>query len=387
LGALTRGQRQTGGQGLFDPRDNLESDFARESLDQWFRLLFQGKLQSVRFDQFQALTGLNLTGEGGGLAETLPTIQRWLNRILALRIALQNAIFDEYLGLIEARVEKAREAGTLDLGVETITADRISILDRTVIRRDPVSGAETEILRIETEERYRPLTLECAHWLLADPEARRLINPRSGKAAICRPTFSLTDEEGRTVRRYELVRPTRTERHRQDLFAETHWTEANRASFDEAWQAECDAMATQTRTQIIYLVTGLLLPVWGKLPDDHVQVWRLTSDDGQSLLGRLIAAPVVERIASAFGIAAHVQIDLGVRVEHVRTSGEIMPIGSLRLKRALVAGDHRLELLDWEPEALPHLKAAGCFTEIIQHRTRLFIPPSRAVEILDGLAG
>jgi hypothetical protein len=96
-----------------------------------------------------------------------------------------------------------------------------------------VSGAETEILRIETEERYRPLTLERAHWLLADPEARRLINPRSGKAAICRPTFSLTDEEGRTVRRYELVRPTRTERHRQDLFAETHWTDADRASFDK----------------------------------------------------------------------------------------------------------------------------------------------------------
>jgi hypothetical protein len=64
---------------------------------------------------------------------------------LALRVALQNAIFDEYLGLIEARVEAAREAGTLDVGVETINAERITILDRTVIRRDPVSGAETEI--------------------------------------------------------------------------------------------------------------------------------------------------------------------------------------------------------------------------------------------------
>ncbi|TAJ72596.1 MAG: hypothetical protein EPO45_19820 [Sphingobium sp.] len=46
-----------------------------------------------------------------------------------------------------------------------------------------------------------------------------------------------------------------------------------------------------------------------------------------------------------------------------------------------------LELLDWKPEALPHLKAAGCFTEIIQHRTRLFVPPSRAVEILGEIAG
>jgi hypothetical protein len=31
LGALTRGQRQTGGQNLFDPADNLESDYAREA--------------------------------------------------------------------------------------------------------------------------------------------------------------------------------------------------------------------------------------------------------------------------------------------------------------------------------------------------------------------
>src|SRR3546814_2522714 len=66
-------------------------------------------------------------------------------------IALQNAIFDECLGLIEARIEAAREAGTLDLGVESINAERLMILDRTVIRRDQTSGAETEILRLETE--------------------------------------------------------------------------------------------------------------------------------------------------------------------------------------------------------------------------------------------
>ena len=42
--------------------------------------------------------------------ETSDPQSAWLNRILALRIGLQNAIFDEYLGLIEARIEAAREA-------------------------------------------------------------------------------------------------------------------------------------------------------------------------------------------------------------------------------------------------------------------------------------
>src|SRR6185312_206524 len=38
LGAITRGQRQTGGQNLFDPADNLESQYAKEALDRWFGL-------------------------------------------------------------------------------------------------------------------------------------------------------------------------------------------------------------------------------------------------------------------------------------------------------------------------------------------------------------
>ena len=63
-----------------------------------------------------------------------------------------------------------------------------------------------------------------------------------------------------------------------------------------------------------------------------------------------------------------------------------MPIGSLRLKRALVAGDHRLELLDWQSDALPHLKAAGCFTEIIRYQTRLFVPTTSAASIIARLS-
>jgi predicted RNA methylase len=65
LGALTRGQRQTGGQNLFDPADNLESDYAKSALEAWFQLLHRGKLQSATFSDFQKRTGLKLEGQGG----------------------------------------------------------------------------------------------------------------------------------------------------------------------------------------------------------------------------------------------------------------------------------------------------------------------------------
>src|SRR3546814_8677639 len=144
LGALTRGQRQTGGQNLFDPADNLESDYAREALTQWYHLLHGNKLSSVNMESFQAMTGLKLRDEDGTLLEKLPPIQRWLNRILALRIATQNAIFDEYMGLIQARIDAAREAGTLDVGVETIRAEQIITRSEQTLRTDPVTGRSEE---------------------------------------------------------------------------------------------------------------------------------------------------------------------------------------------------------------------------------------------------
>lgn len=42
------------------------------------------------------------------MKDELPPIQRWLNRILALPIGLQNKIFDEFLSLVETRVGGAR---------------------------------------------------------------------------------------------------------------------------------------------------------------------------------------------------------------------------------------------------------------------------------------
>ncbi|MBE5075097.1 strawberry notch family protein [Erythrobacteraceae bacterium E2-1 Yellow Sea] len=120
LGALTRGQRQTGGQNLFDPADNLESEYAKAALVTWLGLLVEGKLKSATLLDFQKRTGLRIASADGILEEDLPPIQRWLNRILALPIAMQNAIFEEFLALVEARVSAAREAGTLDLGVDVV---------------------------------------------------------------------------------------------------------------------------------------------------------------------------------------------------------------------------------------------------------------------------
>jgi hypothetical protein len=286
LGALTRGQRQTGGQNLFDPADNLESDYAKEALVGWYRLLHTGKLRSVTLGRFEALTGLRLEAEGGGLREDLPPIQRWLNRLLALRIALQNAIFDEFVGLVEARVAAAREAGTLDLGVETVLVDSFDILDDRILRTDPCSGATTHLLRVEIARRLRPMSFAQASDLMASrTDAIPMRNGRSGKAAVCIRARSLTSDEGLPIARVELVRPLKRELLSCAAIEESHWERISVADLERTWIAEADEAAQSLRHQNLHLATGLLLPVWDALPDDHVQVIRIRHRVGHAAGG------------------------------------------------------------------------------------------------------
>jgi hypothetical protein len=69
-------------------------------------------------------------------------------------------------------------------------------------------------------------------------------------------------------------------------------------------------------------------------------------------------------------------------------AGKVVPIDALSgtsLKRSRVNGEARLEVVGFDPRALPSWKAKGCFTEIIAYQTRLFMPVNNAREIVQGL--
>jgi hypothetical protein len=73
MGAITRGQRQTGGQGLFRPEDNLESHYARDALRQLYLLLVRGKVEGCSLDRFEAATRLKVM-DSAGIKDQLPPI-------------------------------------------------------------------------------------------------------------------------------------------------------------------------------------------------------------------------------------------------------------------------------------------------------------------------
>lgn len=321
------------------------------------------------------------------MVDDLPTIQRWLNRLLALPIALQNGIFDEFLGLVEARIDAARQAGTLDLGVETIAVEHFEVLSDTLLRTDALSGATTHLLEIEIARALKPLSLarlEELHGLTGERQ-RMMRNSRSGRIGLLVPARSLLADDGTRVSRFELVRPLKRGHLTAEQLEESSWEPVAAAEFRRLWSQEVDQAAASHKRERLHLATGLLLPVWDKLPSDYVRVSRISAHDGRSMLGREVPLHCVPELCQALGLESEQAFSAEQIANAVIASGRPMQVKArepLTLKRSLVNGAQRLELSGWSAARLDWYKAQGCFTEIIRYQTRLFVPTDGGAAVL-----
>jgi len=381
LGAITRGQRQTGGQGLFRPEDNLESPYARDALRQLYRRIYRGDVAGCSLGDFEDATGLSLTDDNG-LKDDLPPITTFLNRLLALTIDMQAVLFSAFEELLDQRIEGAIAAGVYDLGLETLRAESFRVTDARVIYTHPGSGAETQLLTIAEKRRNTPTSLADALDWLDDPKARLLVNGRSGRAAVQVPATSLMLDDGTIEPRLRLIRPTEASTVPARMMDDTHWLEADRAAFAAAWTAEL-AEVPEFSEATLHIVAGLLLPIWKQLPQDETRVYRLQTDDGQRIIGRRVSPAWV-----ATTLAADAPKLSAAQVHALVLEGKtvVRLAEGMELHRSRVMGVNRIELSSFTEAAKDRLKADGFFSEIIAWKLRLFCPTdSGGIAVLDRL--
>ena len=369
LGAITRGQRQTGGQGLFRTADNLESDYARDALRQLYKLLFTGKVESCSLQAFEDATGLQL-GDNTGLKDELPPITTFLNRMLALTIDLQDILFTAFEDLLSARIEGAIAAGTYEVGLETLTAASFKIDGQSTIYVHPGANAQTRLLAIERKDRNQPMGVDDALELLGVLNAVMLINAQSGRAAMQVPARSLVLEDGGVEPRVRLVRPMEAHAVPLEMMGQTHWRQADREAFAAAWEAEV-AEVPEFETSTMHIVTGLLLPIWKRLPRESTRVYRLQTDDGKRIVGRRVSAAWA---ATAFA-GDSPSLDPSAAFAALLEGDTMLDLAEgLQLRRVRAMGVHRIELIGFSETMRERLSACGLFHEIISWKLRMFVP-------------
>ena len=383
LGAITRGQRQTGGQNMFRAEDNLESWHARDALRQLYVLLARGKVEGCSLDRFEAATGLSLLDGNGGLRDELPGINIFLNRMLALTVAMQNLLFDAFEGLLLARIEQARASGSYEIGLETLQAESFRVTGRTPIYTHPGTGAATALLTIERKDRILPLALEDALALVDERAAKMLVNTQTGRAALQRRARSVTDDDGAVHARVRLVWPLTDSVLRAELLATSAWQEADRVGFSTAWTAEL-AELPRHETSTLHMVSGLLLPIWKRLPDESTRVYRLQTDDGERVIGRRVSPAWAAGITNGNG---PVRLSGDDALAMLMTGETVLHLADGQtLKRVRAMNDWRIELAGFDDLGVERLKSVGLTSEIVSWKLRLYVPTGAVgADVLDRL--
>ena len=285
---------------------------------------------------------------------------------------------------MNAKIEGAVASGVYDLGLETLQAESFVVTDRRTIHVHPGAGAETQLLTITRRERNRPTSLDAAFDFLADPRAKLLVNGRSGRAAVQVSAPSIMLDDGEIERRVALIRPM--EQHYATLrsMGESHWEEADRNSFVEAWTAEI-AEVPEYADSTIHIVAGLLLPIWKRLPNESTRVYRLQTDAGERIIGRRVS-PAWVAGALASGANTLTPEDAFTALIDGRTILDLAE--AMQLRRVRVMGANRIELSGFTDAMRDRLRAYGLFSEIISWKLRFFVPtdvsgPSILAKVLE----
>jgi hypothetical protein len=125
---------------------------------------------------------------------------------------------------------------------------------------------------------------------------------------------------------------------------------------------------------MFHIVTGLLLPVWNRLPDEAARVYRLQTDQGERVIGRLVSPASAAALLEATGAGAPALAPIAAIAAVMQDGAGLVLAEGLALKRALVMNRHRLELTGFSDTMVDRLKAQGLLSEIIAWKLRLFVP-------------
>jgi hypothetical protein len=198
-----------------------------------------------------------------------------------------------------------------------------------------------------------------------------LVNAKTGRAAVQRRARSVTDDDGGVRPRARLVWPLSDTVVPAEMLPTSHWEPAERAAFADAWNAELAELPQYDRSTM-HMVSGLLLPIWKRLPDESTRVYRLQTDAGERVIGRKVSPAWVASVTNDdgppqfSGADAHAMLLAGDVSLHL-TEGQ-----SLRRVRAM--NDWRIELAGFNDLGVERLKAMGLISEIVSWKLKLYVP-------------
>lgn len=395
LGALTKGQRQTGGQGIFSAQDNLEGRYANLAVAQLFQDILTGHAPGMVYDELvgdrMAFDNLRDPKTGVLREGVMPSATSFMNRLLLLGIDEQNAVFDAFMDRMQALIDADASRGVLDVGLENYRADRVTLLQEEVAFSKPETGEQVKLLTYEAQHRIDFLPFSEAEQIKKG--IGFYVSQKTGKIFLAiRPGTTSTTESGSILENVILYSPIHGKTQHITLpTLERSYVKQETGAARALWERTISE-TTPYRTERIYLATGSLLSIWDRLPSGHTRIMRVTSDDGRRTIGRLIDPDQIASVRKKLGmeaVSADAKLTPQAAVERltaIGVGGRIVLANDWFVRLVRVADERRFELRGTNLyQAKQELEKAGLFSERIQFDIRWFLPTDRVVEVLANL--
>ncbi len=205
-----------------------------------------------------------------------------------------------------------------------------------------------------------------------------MINRASGRAALISSRPMQMYDEGIVTLMRKVTRPTGSTYVEEQKFGNSAWEQIEALEFLRLWNEEADSLPKVSTTKL-YLLTGLLLPIWKDIPSGNERIYRVTPEGQGSMIGRTVSED------GAAALRARFMVGTPKTPKEMLTAalGSTAPVDlgrGLTLTRRRVAGAARLEIDGADRGSVEGLKAMGCFTEIIAFQLRVFVPHGDGID-------
>lgn len=396
LGALTKGQRQTGS-GIFGEKDNLESPLSCDALREFYKRLGKGQIAGLDGEGVFTRLGLHKdfydkNGRFSLSKDKAGDITTFLNRLLALKVDEQNAVYDEFEAIRQKMYDIAIDNGTLDRGIGNVKADKITFDREETVYIDEKTGAETKYVKA-TAYRKPKVIATVGDAMAFRNNFQGLRRMQDGSVRAVYRISDETDALGRVVKYFYLQSPDSLvkSRYNEGTMRE-QTTVIPQDEWDTAWAEEIKNLPEFNESEL-HIIAGAILPIWNKLPQDgNIKAVKIVANDGTQLLGRIIPSASIGTVLRDLDVQQKRERLTGQQMyDAVMKSGKEIVFdndytGNKIIRRSRVANENRLEITGvnlWAVvKSYPYI-----ITEYINHQKRYFVPTGKkGIEFLNDIA-
>jgi hypothetical protein len=386
LGALTKGERLAADSGDL-AKYNFETPEGRSSLQFYLLRVLNGAQVPGLDDPRQALEDMGLLykdewGKAFIKKEDQTNIPRFLNRVLALEVDRQNAIFNMFAEIFDRTVLNAKEKGVFDEGVTDIKALEIRMASAPrVIAQDEITGARTMHYRLEVDTPLKTFSFDQAEVVRVEQGGKYVRHHKKGFVALAVPDGRRTDyETGVPYKAFAMWRPKggKTDRRRENEI-DNKFTPIEKDVASQLWGLEFKDLAS-VRTSEMHVIGGAILPLWSRLQaaeSARLRVVRVVTSDGRRIVGAEIDPDRIGPVLRAVGVSRSLKSPEEIRKAVLEEGDRLNLVNELFLYRRIIHREAYVALGGGVRYGdYPVLRGFGMLSEYISGAGQVFFIPT-----------